>query len=204
MLCALGALLCCLQDSAAVRGVFLTFWFFSIRYKNYSHQNIIKLASFELEQAGFRSGTYYSHLFWITTVFIHHSYIPISLSDDIPIFTEEPLSVVQKLGGSVTLRCSALPNHVNISWRLNGRELPTGGDEELGVLVRPGSLYIPSLTNLTVGRYQCVATTSVGSCASVPANVTAASEYTHAFTHISHICCIHSYTQCCELKDFLS
>ncbi|KAI2649002.1 Brother of CDO [Labeo rohita] len=113
VLCALGALLCCLQDSAAVR-------------------------------------------------------------DDIPIFTEEPLSVVQKLGGSVTLRCSALPNHVNISWRLNGRELPTGGDEELGVLVRPGSLYIPSLTNLTVGRYQCVATTSVGSCASVPANVTAA------------------------------
>ncbi|XP_016296715.1 brother of CDO-like [Sinocyclocheilus anshuiensis] len=113
VLCALGALLCCLQDSAAVR-------------------------------------------------------------DDFPIFTEEPLSVVQKLGGSVTLRCSALPNHVNISWRLNGRELPTGGDEELGVLVRPGSLYIPSLTNLTVGRYQCVATTSVGSCASVLANVTAA------------------------------
>lgn len=99
--------------------------------------------------------------------------------DDVPIFTEEPLSVVQKLGGSVTLRCSALPNHVNISWRLNGRELPTGGDEGLGVLVWPGSLYIPSLTNLTVGRYQCVATTSVGSCASVPANVTAASEYTH-------------------------
>ncbi|XP_048030606.1 brother of CDO isoform X1 [Megalobrama amblycephala] len=112
-LCALGALLCCLQDSAAIR-------------------------------------------------------------DDVPVFTEEPFSVVQKLGGSVTLRCSALPNHVNISWRLNGRELPAGGDEELGVLVRPGSLYIPSLTNLTVGRYQCVATTSVGSCASVPANVTAA------------------------------
>lgn len=99
--------------------------------------------------------------------------------DDVPIFTEEPLSVVQKLGGSVTLRCSALHSHVNISWRLNGRELPTGGDEELGVLVRPGSLYIPSLTNLTVGRYQCVATTSFGSSASVPANVTAASEYTH-------------------------
>uniref|UniRef100_A0A672RTB5 Brother of CDO n=1 Tax=Sinocyclocheilus grahami TaxID=75366 RepID=A0A672RTB5_SINGR len=113
VLCALGALLCCLKDSAAVR-------------------------------------------------------------DDVPSFTEEPLSVVQKLGGSVTLHCSALPNYVNISWHLNGRELPTGGDEELGVLVWPGSLYIPSLTNLTVGRYQCMATTSVGSCASVPANVTAA------------------------------
>ncbi len=113
--------------------------------------------------------------------------------DDVPIFTEEPLSVVQKLGGSVTLRCSALPNHVNVSWRLNGRELPTGGDEGLGVLVWPGSLYIPSLTNLTVGRYQCVATTSVGSCASVPANVTAASEYTHL-----HLLYIYLH-QCCEL-----
>uniref|UniRef100_A0A8C2KIV9 BOC cell adhesion associated, oncogene regulated n=1 Tax=Cyprinus carpio TaxID=7962 RepID=A0A8C2KIV9_CYPCA len=149
-------------------------WFFSIRYKTYSHQNIVKLASFELEQAAFRSSTFYSHLFWITDIFIHHYYVPLSLLDDVPVFTEEPLSVVQKLGGSVTLHCSALPNHVNISWRLNGRELPTGGDEELGVLVRPGSLYISSLTNLTVGRYQCVATISVGSCASVPANVTAA------------------------------
>lgn len=76
----------------------------------------------------------------------------------------------------MTLRCSALPDHVNITWRLNDRELPAGGDEELGVLVQPGSLYILSLSNLTVGRYQCVATTSVGSSASVPANVTVASE----------------------------
>lgn len=97
-----------------------------------------------------------------------------AFKEDVPVFTEEPLSVVQKLGGSVTLLCSALPDHVNITWRLNGRELPARGDEELGVLVQPGSLYIPSLSNLTVGRYQCVATTSVGSSASVPANVTAA------------------------------
>ncbi|XP_065114243.1 brother of CDO isoform X1 [Paramisgurnus dabryanus] len=98
----------------------------------------------------------------------------VALREDVPVFTDEPLSVVQKVGGSVTLRCSALPNHVNITWRLNGRELPAGGDEELGVLVQPGSLYIPTLSNLTVGRYQCVATTSVGSSASIPANVTAA------------------------------
>ncbi|TRY93771.1 hypothetical protein DNTS_001728 [Danionella cerebrum] len=94
-----------------------------------------------------------------------------AVTDDVPVFTEEPLSVVQKLGGSVTLGCSVLPDHANISWRLNGRELPEGGN---GVLVRPGSLFIPSLSNLTVGIYQCVATTSVGSCASVAANVTAA------------------------------
>ncbi len=84
VLCALGALLCCLQDSAAVRGGFLTSWCFSIRYKTYSHQNIIKLASFELEQVAFRSGTYYNHLFWTTDIFIHHYYVPLSLSRRCP------------------------------------------------------------------------------------------------------------------------
>uniref|UniRef100_A0A8B9KJY2 BOC cell adhesion associated, onco regulated n=1 Tax=Astyanax mexicanus TaxID=7994 RepID=A0A8B9KJY2_ASTMX len=87
----------------------------------------------------------------------------------------EPLSVVQKLGGSVTLRCSARPAQAQISWRLNGRELGGGGEEaELGLLLQPGALIIPSLSNSTVGRYQCIASTSAGARASVPANVTAA------------------------------
>ncbi|XP_028972156.2 brother of CDO [Esox lucius] len=89
---------------------------------------------------------------------------------EVPVFTEEPLSVVQKLGGSVTLRCSARPAATNISWRLNGREL----DGDLGVVVGPGTLVIPALTNRTLGRYQCVASTNAGALASVPANVTAA------------------------------
>ncbi|XP_072545024.1 brother of CDO isoform X1 [Salminus brasiliensis] len=99
-----------------------------------------------------------------------------ALSDaDVPVFTEEPLSVVQKLGGSVTLRCSARPAQARISWRLNGRELGGGGKEvELDVLLQPGALIIPSLSNSTVGRYQCVASTSAGARASVLANVTAA------------------------------
>ena len=89
-------------------------------------------------------------------------------------FTEEPLSVVQKLGGSVTLRCSASPAAANISWRLNGQELADG---DLGTRLGPGVLDIPALSNLTLGRYQCVASTGLGALASVPANVTAASEY---------------------------
>uniref|UniRef100_A0A8B9KMR7 BOC cell adhesion associated, onco regulated n=1 Tax=Astyanax mexicanus TaxID=7994 RepID=A0A8B9KMR7_ASTMX len=94
---------------------------------------------------------------------------------DVPVFMEEPLSVVQKLGGSVTLRCSARPAQAQISWRLNGRELGGGGEEaELGLLLQPGALIIPSLSNSTVGRYQCIASTSAGARASVPANVTAA------------------------------
>ncbi|KAG9283329.1 brother of CDO [Astyanax mexicanus] len=99
-----------------------------------------------------------------------------ALSDaDVPVFMEEPLSVVQKLGGSVTLRCSARPAQAQISWRLNGRELGGGGEEaELGLLLQPGALIIPSLSNSTVGRYQCIASTSAGARASVPANVTAA------------------------------
>ncbi|KAK5897876.1 hypothetical protein CgunFtcFv8_015340 [Champsocephalus gunnari] len=93
------------------------------------------------------------------------------LSDEVPFFTEEPMSVVQKLGGSVNLRCSARPTSANISWRLNGMELLDG---YLGVVLGPNSLYIPTLSNLTVGRYQCVASTNAGSLASVSANVTAA------------------------------
>ncbi|XP_046879829.1 brother of CDO isoform X2 [Hypomesus transpacificus] len=98
----------------------------------------------------------------------------VTVSDEIPVFTQEPLSVVQKLGGSVTLRCTALPSSANISWRLNGQELAGGAGGELGVVVAPGALLIPALTNLTLGRYQCVASTGAGALASVPANVTAA------------------------------
>ncbi|XP_029384876.1 brother of CDO [Echeneis naucrates] len=94
-----------------------------------------------------------------------------SVSDEVPVFTEEPMSVVQKLGGSVSLRCSARPASANISWRLNGQELVDG---DLGVVLRPSTLFIPTLSNLTLGRYQCVAKTAVGALASVPANVTAA------------------------------
>lgn len=87
--------------------------------------------------------------------------------------------MVQKLGGSVTLRCSAQPAQARISWRLNDRELFAEGDEaELGVTVQPDALFIPLLSNSTLGRYQCVASTNAGARASTPANVTAASEYT--------------------------
>lgn len=88
-------------------------------------------------------------------------------------FTEEPQSVVQKLGGSVSLRCSVRPTSANVSWRLNGQEVV---ERDLGVVVRTNSLLIPLLSNVTLGRYQCVASTAAGALASVPANVTAASE----------------------------
>ncbi|KAG7225026.1 hypothetical protein INR49_014481 [Caranx melampygus] len=91
--------------------------------------------------------------------------------NEVPVFTEEPMSVVQKLGGSVNLRCSARPAFANISWRLNGQELLDG---DVGVVLGPSSLFIPTLSNLTLGRYQCVVSTGAGALASVPANVTAA------------------------------
>ncbi|KAJ8413172.1 hypothetical protein AAFF_G00091680 [Aldrovandia affinis] len=110
---------------------------------------------------------------WLLFVCLHCLQADATVSGDVPVFFEEPLSVVQKFGGSVTLRCSARPHTANISWRLNGQDLGTS-DGERGVLLQPGVLFIPSLTNLTVGRYQCVASTSAGACASVPATVTAA------------------------------
>ncbi|KAK2886499.1 hypothetical protein Q8A73_020445 [Channa argus] len=94
-----------------------------------------------------------------------------SVPDDVPVFTEEPMSVVQKLGGSVALRCSARPASANISWHLNGQELVHG---DLGVILQPSTLFIPVLSNVTLGRYQCVVSTDAGALASVPANVTAA------------------------------
>ena len=93
--------------------------------------------------------------------------------DEVPVFTEEPMSVVQKLGGSVNLRCRARPASANISWRLNDQELVDG---DVGVVLGSVGLFIPALSNLTLGRYQCVASTGAGALASVPANVTAASE----------------------------
>ncbi|KAM9827746.1 brother of CDO [Neosynchiropus ocellatus] len=94
-----------------------------------------------------------------------------ALSDDVPVFSEEPASVVQKLGGSVSLRCSARPASANISWRLNGQQVEDG---DFGIVLRPKSLFVPTLSNLTLGRYQCVVSTGAGALASVPANVTAA------------------------------
>ncbi|XP_004081320.1 brother of CDO isoform X2 [Oryzias latipes] len=94
-----------------------------------------------------------------------------SPTDEVPFFDEEPQSVVQKLGGGVTLHCSARPASAKVSWRLNGEPLANG---DLGVVVGHNSLFIPALSNLTLGRYQCVASTGAGALASVPANVTAA------------------------------
>ncbi|XP_061844695.1 brother of CDO isoform X3 [Colius striatus] len=87
--------------------------------------------------------------------------------------TVQPASIVQKLGGSVSLGCVVDPPRVNLTWRLNGKELP-GSDEVLGIHIERGKLIIASLTNRTVGRYQCIARVPEGVIASVPAVVTLA------------------------------
>ncbi|KAM4795584.1 brother of CDO [Rhinophrynus dorsalis] len=86
-----------------------------------------------------------------------------------PQFLVQPLSTFQKYGGSVTLSCLVEPARASITWRLNGAELDVPG-----ILVSGGTLVIASLNNDTVGRYQCIAQTSVGAIASVPAIVTLA------------------------------
>lgn len=84
-----------------------------------------------------------------------------------PQFLVQPLSTFQKYGGSVTLSCVVDPANAVISWRLNGEQLR----EVPGVLVSGGTLVIASLNNDTAGRYQCIAQTSAGAMASVPAIV---------------------------------
>lgn len=96
--------------------------------------------------------------------------------DEVPQVTVQPASTVQKLGGTVILGCVVEPPWVNVTWRLNGKEL-NGSDEALGVLLTRGTLVITALNNRTVGRYQCVARMPAGAVASVPATVTLASEF---------------------------
>ncbi|XP_037245748.1 brother of CDO isoform X2 [Falco biarmicus] len=87
--------------------------------------------------------------------------------------TVQPASIVQKLGGPVSLGCVVDPPRVNLTWRLNGKEL-AGSDEVLGIRIKQGKLVITALNNHTVGRYQCIARVPEGVIASVPAVVTLA------------------------------
>nr|XP_033774053.1 cell adhesion molecule-related/down-regulated by oncogenes isoform X3 [Geotrypetes seraphini] len=89
-------------------------------------------------------------------------------SDFIPHFVLEPLSTVQKVGGSVVLRCSAEPPSAQVFWLLNGEKLSVEPEE---AAVQPGSLTIFSLDSSHTGQYQCVANTSIGAIISKPANV---------------------------------
>ncbi|XP_036602239.1 brother of CDO isoform X1 [Trichosurus vulpecula] len=92
---------------------------------------------------------------------------------EVPQVTVQPTSTVQKHGGPVILGCVVEPPWVNITWRLNGKEL-NSSDDALGILITRGTLVIAALNNHTVGRYQCVARMPAGAVASVPATVTLA------------------------------
>ncbi|XP_015676807.1 brother of CDO [Protobothrops mucrosquamatus] len=85
----------------------------------------------------------------------------------------QPDSIVQKHGGMVTLGCVVEPLGINVTWRLNGKEL-LQSDDVLGIHIDQRLLTIAALNNHTVGRYQCIASMSEGVVASVPATVTLA------------------------------
>ncbi|XP_053165917.1 brother of CDO isoform X2 [Hemicordylus capensis] len=87
--------------------------------------------------------------------------------------TVQPSSTVQKYGGLVSLVCVVEPLAVNVTWRLNGKELPQL-DDVLGIHIDQRLLTITALNNHTVGRYQCIARMPEGVVASVPAMVTLA------------------------------
>ncbi|XP_029428576.1 cell adhesion molecule-related/down-regulated by oncogenes isoform X3 [Rhinatrema bivittatum] len=89
-------------------------------------------------------------------------------SDFTPRFVSEPLSTVQKAGGSVVLHCYTEPPSTHIFWLLDGKKLSSKPEE---TVVQPGSLTILSLDPSHTGQYQCVANTSIGAIASRPATV---------------------------------
>ncbi|XP_063161734.1 brother of CDO isoform X2 [Candoia aspera] len=100
----------------------------------------------------------------------------------------QPDSIVQKHGGLVTLGCVVEPLEINVTWRLNGREL-LQSDYILGIHIDQRLLTIAALNNHTVGRYQCIARMSEGVVASVPAMVTLAKlkDFKHDGQHVIEV-----------------
>ncbi|KAI7802416.1 cell adhesion molecule-related/down-regulated by oncogenes [Triplophysa rosa] len=96
-------------------------------------------------------------------------------------FRVEPLSVVQKQGGAVQLRCTARPATARLSWLFQGR--PIDPVLQNSVEITPGSLSLPSLQPALTGSYQCVAQSETGSIISRHARVLIAGIEEFAETH---------------------
>ncbi|KAL4647704.1 cell adhesion molecule-related/down-regulated by oncogenes-like isoform X1 [Arapaima gigas] len=88
-------------------------------------------------------------------------------------FRLEPLSIVQRQGAAVVLRCSVHQASARLSWRFQGQPLKMG-PEPGSPHLRPGSLTLPSLQPSQMGVYQCVAHMGVESIASRLAHVSIA------------------------------
>lgn len=91
-----------------------------------------------------------------------------------PYFISEPLSAIQKLGGPVTLHCSAKPVTAYISWLHNGKRLDKNTEQ---MELQRGTLTILSLNPSLSGYYQCIANNSIGAVVSSPAAVSIAGEF---------------------------
>uniref|UniRef100_A0AAY4E477 Cell adhesion associated, oncogene regulated n=1 Tax=Denticeps clupeoides TaxID=299321 RepID=A0AAY4E477_9TELE len=96
-------------------------------------------------------------------------------------FRTEPVSVVQKQGGSVQLRCTARPASAHVSWLFEGQPLQPGVPS--GVELAAGSLTLPALQPSQQGSYQCLAQTHSGAILSQYARVTIADIEEFSETH---------------------
>uniref|UniRef100_A0A672PCC2 Cell adhesion molecule-related/down-regulated by oncogenes-like n=1 Tax=Sinocyclocheilus grahami TaxID=75366 RepID=A0A672PCC2_SINGR len=96
-------------------------------------------------------------------------------------FRVEPLSVVQKQGSAVHLRCTARPATARISWLFQGQ--PLDPSHQSGVELSPGSLSLSSLQPALTGSYQCLAQSETGSIISRHARVRIADIERFAETH---------------------
>ncbi|XP_017578056.1 cell adhesion molecule-related/down-regulated by oncogenes [Pygocentrus nattereri] len=96
-------------------------------------------------------------------------------------FRTQPVSVVQKQGGAVLLRCVARPASASLTWLFQGQPLQTGALP--GVEVHPGSLSLSSLQPQHTGLYQCVAHLDTNAIASRQARVAIANIEEFGATH---------------------
>lgn len=92
--------------------------------------------------------------------------------------------MVQKQGTAVQLNCSVQPASARVWWLLGGQ--PVGQGALVGVEVKHGSLYIPSLEHQQQGSYQCLAQSDAGLIISRRAHVKIAGMLTYCMWYTSN------------------
>ncbi|KAG9273311.1 cell adhesion molecule [Astyanax mexicanus] len=120
-----------------------------------------------MDDSGLRGLKVLSTLLCVYHALLFNCPIVLSLS-----FRTQPVSVVQKHGGAVTLHCVARPASASLTWLFQGQPLQPGTLP--GIRVQPGSLSLSSLQPQHTGSYQCVAQSETGAVTSRQARVTIA------------------------------
>ena len=102
------------------------------------------------------------------------------ISDNLPVFLEEPESTVIRHHDAITLPCKVLPSRAVVRWKFNGDYVVEG--DSRGFSFNQTDLHIAKFrhkpkSESNEGIYQCIASTEIGSVASRPARLSKTGQY---------------------------